>query len=302
MLKASSNKSLPMLHTADSPGTGQYAQTWRAAAPDRGSPAGRLKGIVRNGALRALAYAARPAAPTYLRCLYCHYVFDDQREQFEEIIVHLKRLGTFVDTATCVDMLKGGRPIDGRYFHLSFDDGFLNNFTNALPILKEQGIPALFFVPSALIGADWQTARDFARSKTIFRGVIEMAAWDDLEKAVAAGYEIGSHTRTHARFSEISANPAALEDEIAGSKAEIQSRLGVDCKYISWPFGTRTDADPASLAAVERAGYDACFGAYRGSIASGVTNRYSIPRHHFEANWPLQHVLYFAQGNQERAP
>ena len=299
MLKASSNKSLRMLQSADPSATGPFARTWRAADPDPGGPASRLKGLVRNGALRALAYAARPAAPAYLRCLYCHYVFDDQREQFEQIIVHLKRLGAFVDTATCVDMLNGNRPIDGRYLHLSFDDGFLNNFTNALPILKAHAVPALFFVPSALIGADWQTARDFAATKTIFRGVVEMATWDDLEKAVGAGYEIGSHTRTHARLSEISSIPAVLEDEIAGSKREIEARLGIACKYISWPFGTRTDADPASLAAVERAGYEACFGAYRGSVQSGVTDRYSIPRHHFEANWPLQHVLYFAQGNQE---
>ena len=291
-----------MLQSVEPVVTGRYASVWRAADPDPGNPASRLKGLVRSGVLRTLAYTARPAAPSFLRCLYCHYVFDDQREQFERIIVQLKRLGTFVDTATCVAMLDGERPVDGRYFHLSFDDGFLNNFTNALPILKAQGVPALFFVPSALIGADWHTARDFALSKTIFRGVVEMASWQDLENAVAQGYEIGSHTRTHARLSEISANPAVLEDEIAGSRREIEARLGMACKYISWPFGTRTDADPASLAAVERAGYEACFGAYRGSVQSGVTDRYSIPRHHFEANWPLQHVLYFAQGNQERAP
>jgi peptidoglycan/xylan/chitin deacetylase (PgdA/CDA1 family) len=280
---------------------GAYATQWSDANPDPGGPAGRVKGIIRSGVLHALARTAAKPATSFMRCLYCHYVFDDQRAQFEQIIIQLKRMGTFVDTAACLEMLAGERPVDGRYFHLSFDDGFLNNFTNALPILKAQGVPALFFVPSALIGGDWQTARDFATSKTIFRGVVELAGWDDLAAAVASGYEVGSHTRTHARLSEISADPAVLEDEIAGSQREIEARLGVACKYISWPFGTRTDADAASLAAVEKAGYAACFGAYRGSVQPGQTNRYSIPRHHFEANWPLPHVLYFAQGNQERA-
>jgi len=38
-------------------------------------------------------------------------------------------------------------------FAVTFDDGLVNNLTLALPLLQSLGIPATFFVPSALVGA-----------------------------------------------------------------------------------------------------------------------------------------------------
>jgi peptidoglycan/xylan/chitin deacetylase (PgdA/CDA1 family) len=116
---------------------------------------------------------------------------------------------------------------------------------------------------------------------------------------MAHGYEIGSHTRTHARFSAISNSQLLLEDEILGSKRDLEAALNYECKYISWPYGRLVDADEESMKMVKRAGYRACFGAYRGTVEKGLTNVYSIPRHHFEVQWPIAHVKYFARGNME---
>jgi peptidoglycan/xylan/chitin deacetylase (PgdA/CDA1 family) len=243
----------------------------------------------------------RAEEDAFLRCLYCHYVFDDQARRFEQLITQLSRIGRFVDTPTCVSILEGRRPLDGKYFHLSFDDGFRNLFTNALPILRRHEIPAAFFVPSSLIGADWEVTKDYCQNKVHQRGVVETLKWKDLAEIASAGYEVGSHTRTHARFSAISRNPAALEDEIAASKRDIERALGIECRYISWPYGRRDDVDAASLKATQAAGYRACFGAFRGSIVPQQTSAYSIPRHHFEVQWPASHVKYFARGNWERA-
>ena len=90
-----------------------------------------------------------------------------------------------------------------------------------------------------------------------------------------------------------------MRDEIARSKDDIEHRLGVPCDYISWPFGRRLDADASSLRFARAANYRACFGAYRGSIRPGETDRFSIPRHHFEVEWPMSHFKYFAHGNRE---
>ena len=61
------------------------------------------------------------------------------------MIVKLKSIGTFVDTDTLISMLNGNKKVDKKYFHLSFDDGFKNNFTNAFPILlKHDGEFFLF--------------------------------------------------------------------------------------------------------------------------------------------------------------
>ena len=97
----------------------------------------------------------------FLRCMYLHCVFDDQIKQFEELIKNLMELGVFVDTETLVKMLRGEKEIDGRYFHLSFDDGFKNNYTNAIPILTKYNIPCIFFIPTAIIGASWEVTKNY---------------------------------------------------------------------------------------------------------------------------------------------
>lgn len=275
-----------------------FATRWRQAA-HRPVGAGQVARRLLRDAAISLASLARPGTgATFLRGLYCHYVFDDQIEAFDRILARLQRLGTFVDTTRLLDMLEGRAPIDGRYLHLSFDDGFRNNRTNAAPLLRRRGIPAVFFVASGMLGASPAATRDYCR-RLNYHAPIEIMTWQDAAALVREGFEIGSHTRTHARFAEISHDPARLEEEIAGSKREIEARLGVECRTISFPRGQPSDADATSLATARAAGYRGCFAAYRGSIRPGVTDRFSIPRHHFEAQWPVHHVAYFARGHRE---
>jgi peptidoglycan/xylan/chitin deacetylase (PgdA/CDA1 family) len=248
--------------------------------------------------ITAKAKADRTAEAAFLRCLFCHYVFDDQRAEFERIVCRLAKLGHFVDTNGLLEMLSGKRAIDGRYFHLSFDDGFRNNLTNAAPVLREHGVPATFFVPTAVIGTNPSLMREYCL-RIQYPAPIELMTWDDIASLRDAGFEIGSHTRTHARFADISNDPAKLEDEIVGSKRELEARTGATCRTISWPFGKVTDADGPSIDAARRAGYDACFGAFRGTVRPGATDPFRIPRHHFEAEWPIAHIEYFARGRME---
>ncbi|MDZ4828649.1 MAG: polysaccharide deacetylase family protein [Phycisphaerae bacterium] len=276
----------------------QYATAWKQAAQRPRSLYASTKRMLRHAAISLRARTNRACDDRFLRCLFCHYVFDDQVDAFERILVALKRLGTFVPTDTCISMLSGDTPIDRCTFHLSLDDGFRNNVTNALPLLRKHGIPAIFFVPSAMIEANRSVAREYCKAIS-YPATIEVMTWEDVASIHAQGYDVGSHTRTHARFADISSDPRRLEDEIAGSKRELERRLDVECKYISWPFGRRADADQTSLAMAQTAGYRACFGAFRGTIRPAITDRYSIPRHHFEAEWPIAHVEYFARGNME---
>jgi peptidoglycan/xylan/chitin deacetylase (PgdA/CDA1 family) len=278
-----------------------YETQWRQAAPLPTGFVGKSRHVLRHIALSTLARVAPQRKDRFLRFLYCHYVFDDQREHFEELIVALKQLGTFIDTDTSVEMVSGRREIDGRYYHLSFDDGFRNVFTNAVPILKRHGVSAITFVPTSLVEADWERTRRYCLETTLYQGVIEMIRWGDLREMIAAGFEVGSHTKTHARLSAISPDSRLLDDEALGSKEEIEKQLGVECKYIAWPYGGKHDVDAVSLAKVQQCSYRACFGAFRETVRPGETSAFAIPRHHFEAQWPVSHVAYFAKGNMEDA-
>jgi peptidoglycan/xylan/chitin deacetylase (PgdA/CDA1 family) len=235
----------------------------------------------------------------FLRCLYCHYVFDDQVTDFRTLIDDLKSIGRFVDTATCIRMLEGEQEIDGKYFHLSFDDGFRNNFLNALPILLETDVPAIFFVTTTLVEAGLRETSRFCLETTEYRAPIEMLQWDDLREMVALGYEVGSHTMTHPRLSRVSGPGSLVEHEIVSSKLRIEDMIGIECKYLAWPYGKLSDINTQSLDIAARAGYQGCFSAFRGRIVPTRTDRYQIPRHHFEVQWPVSHVLYFARGNRE---
>jgi len=258
-----------------------------------------LRSFLRSSLLSGLGSLSRKDPTPFLRCVFCHYVFDDQVALFEQQILALKRMGSFVDTETCLDMVEGRRAIDGSYFHLSFDDGFKNIVSHAAPLLKKHKVPALFFVPTSFIGAAYEKVADYCVRIAAYKNPIEMCSWDDLKRAMEMGFTIGSHTRTHARFADVSGVPEQLKDELSGSKEDIERHLGVACSAISWPFGRLSDADEVSVNAAKEAGYRACFGAFRGAVRTGGCDPHMIPRHHFEAQWPTSHLRYFVSGHKE---
>ncbi len=263
------------------------------------APASSLRSVVRDVLLRGLAASQGKSSDPALRLIYCHYVFDDQIPAFEQKIAFLSQHGRFISSDEVLELVEQGTPLRENLFHISFDDGFRNIVTNALPVLERFSIPSTFFVPTSVIGADYDVVRDYCLNTTHYPRVFEMASWDDLRHANAQGMTIASHTRTHSRLSSISISESLLEDEISGSKQDIERHLGTACRHFSWPYGSIADADPASLQAVRRAGYASCFGAYRGKVVPGETSAFHIPRHHFEPQWPLAHVKYFAFGGRE---
>lgn len=278
----------------------EYETEWRALQSKRKS-APSVRGLMRSAALHGLGLVSRASGAPSLRLLYCHYVFNDQVSQFAAKLRYLSTIGSFVSAQEVVNIASGIGSLERPCFHLSFDDGFRNIITNALPVLRDLGIPATFFVPTAVIGADEDRVRNFCINVTNHPGVIELASWDELGRAQEQGLEMASHTRNHVRLSEISSDSSRLQDELFGSRQDLERHLGLKCRYISWPYGRVSDIDEVALSCIRSAGFEACFGAFRGRIERGVTDRFYLPRHHFEAQWPLNHVKYFALGGMERA-
>jgi peptidoglycan/xylan/chitin deacetylase (PgdA/CDA1 family) len=250
-----------------------------------------LRCSLRHAFLSTVAHFSGPLPRAFLCCLYCHNVFDDEVEAFEQMIRALMALGTFVTTDRCLSLLAGTELLVQPYFHLSFDDGFKNLLYNAAPVLSVLGVPAAGFVPTAIVGAVFEVVSQYCLTTIRHAAPIEVLSWPDLAELRSAGFTIGSHTRRHARLSDL-VTEHALYEELSLSKRDIENKLGVACKYIAWPYGTRNDTTSRCRAYVQDCGYAACFGGFRGMVAPGNTDRYSIPRHHFEPVWPIQHVKY----------
>lgn len=263
------------------------------------SSLGRLKRIARSCVLSAQSIVIRPSKMPVLRLLYCHNVLDHQRKKFESVIRNLQCIGEFVSTDRVLDILHGRVPLSRNSFHLSFDDGMKSVTEHALPVLREHGVPAIMFVPTTVVST---SKGEFSEIRRVLAGAsadAEIVTWADLERARADGFDIGSHTRTHALLTDGQKSESVIEDEILGSKLDLERRLGIECRYISWPYGRLQDVGDGALDVVRRAGYKACFGAFRGHIEPGITSAYRVPRHHFEPDWPLSHVKCFALGAWE---
>ena len=112
----------------------------------------------------------------------------------------------------------------------------------ALPLLARLGLPATVFVPTDLVGADepmsWRGIEQWA-SGEYERELVPLTG-TSCGALRAAGWEIGSHSRTHARLATL--DDDGLADELAGSRERLEAELGA-----AVPLDSRTpSARPTS--------------------------------------------------------
>lgn len=99
-----------------------------------------------------------------------------------------------------------------RYVVLTFDDGYLDFYTHAFPILQQYGFTATVFLPTAFIDGK----RPGIRGK-------EHLNWDQVRELYSAGIDFGSHTVNHPQLHDL--DWPEIEYELRASKEEIESQL-----------------------------------------------------------------------------
>lgn len=117
---------------------------------------------------------------------------------------------------------------------VTFDDSELCVIDHAFPILSELGIPGTVFVPVSAVGLPGMTT------------------WQDLSGLAKSGWEVGSHTVSHARLPDL--DQGGLERELRVSRETIEDVLERPCTSIAYPYGA---VDDRVLSAAEAAGYTA---------------------------------------------
>jgi peptidoglycan/xylan/chitin deacetylase (PgdA/CDA1 family) len=185
--------------------------------------------------------------------LYYHQVAEDipprqgvSPDVFKSQIHYLRRkryhsIG-FEDLA---DYFLKGHPLPPRPVIISFDDGYLNTFTCAFPLLKKAGYVATTFLVSGFIGREssWEGSGE---------QVVPLMTRENILSMSAEGFLFGGHTRTHKNL--ISISPEEAKTEIESGKKELEDLLQKPILSFAYPYG---NFNPQIINLVKECGFQA---------------------------------------------
>jgi peptidoglycan/xylan/chitin deacetylase (PgdA/CDA1 family) len=221
--------------------------------------------IVKNRTARAvflMYHSIADQGPTYLSL---------PPALFERQLALLRRLGYKSGTIADLAALLQGARLDAPRVFLTFDDGFADNHATARPLLEAYGFGALIFVLPPLVDGGAPLAwPDVEESLERYPATMRSMDWRMVEEMVESGSEIGSHTLTHPRLSQL--GDEQLRQELLDARRGVEARLG-RCETIAYPFG---DYSPRVVAAAADAGYK--FGFVVSPLDAEVPAQLVIPR------------------------
>lgn len=144
-------------------------------------------------------------------------------------------------------------PPAARTLAVTFDDAFRSVAELAFPILDELGLPATVFVPTEFARdarpLSWPGIDQWMGGP--HAGELAALGWPELQRLARAGWEIGSHTCTHPRLTQLSDQD--LEEQVTRSREACERGMQRPCRSLAYPYG---DVDARVLDATRRAGYE----------------------------------------------
>jgi len=175
----------------------------------------------------------------------------------EEFVTEMKALKEWgyvsISITQLTEAITRGAPLPDHPVVISFDDGNLDVFTNAFPIMQEFGFTGVIYIVTNYLHEDG------------YLGV------EQVKEMVAAGWEAGSHSTSHPHLTY---NHSVLAYEIAQSRTELQETLGIPVMSFAYPFG---ETDPIIYQEVHEAGYTSAVG-LGSSSNQGLHNLFYLNR------------------------
>jgi peptidoglycan/xylan/chitin deacetylase (PgdA/CDA1 family) len=165
-------------------------------------------------------------------------------------------------------------PCPSKTLVVTFDDGYRSVIDRAFPILQRFAIPGTVFVPSLYASSPgarfWRGRGHEQWFDTPFEGELTGLSWHELRQLIGAGWEVGSHSRSHPHLTEL--DEGALEEELVGSRQECERGTGKPCLSLSYPYG---DLNEQVIRVASEAGY-----------RFGATLPRKFPRTPTALHWP----------------
>jgi peptidoglycan/xylan/chitin deacetylase (PgdA/CDA1 family) len=184
-------------------------------------------------------------------------------QDFEAQIGSLYDWGyTAIPLSLLVDALLNGAELPPRPVVITFDDGYRDVYQNALPVMQRYGYVGNLFVIVDQIGVGgYLNARQIA-------------------ELVAQGWELGSHSQTHANLRK---SGISLEKEVAGARDTLEALFDISVRSYSYPYGSAT---AAITKVVKDAGYQSAVG-LGGSVTHRANSIYYLSRNEVQGTYDL---------------
>jgi peptidoglycan/xylan/chitin deacetylase (PgdA/CDA1 family) len=176
-------------------------------------------------------------------------------------IAYLKKRYDIVTLSQLELHLTGKKKLTKPSVVLTFDDGYAD-ITLMEPFFTKHGITPTLFVLTNTKAPNWKelaTKRAFLDKRT-------------LKRLAKKGWEIGSHSATHANLATVS--ESELKKEIITSKKQLEQLLGSKVTYFAYPRGKYNQT---VLSMIRKAPYRMAVTMDDGKITND-TNRYRLPR------------------------
>lgn len=173
-----------------------------------------------------------------------------------------------VSMGEVMQYLRGEKTVatHGKVVGITFDDGYQNNLTYALPVLQRYGFSSTCYAVSSMAGQSNSWDADNGVAIKPLMTASHMREW------IACGQDVGSHTRHHANLNQV--DRVIAKDEITQSKNELEAITGVACKHFCYPYG-QYDFEHTMMA--RTAGYDSATTTEHG-VADGSHGAFELPR------------------------
>jgi len=207
-----------------------------------------------------------------------YHIVDDRIEheiavterELESQLAHIRQEGYTVLTLTeLLWIVSGETPAPDRGVFLTFDDGYADSLYAALPRLREYGVEATMFVPTAFVGGSdhWNAGPEHG---------LRFLDWHELERWLEGGGRIGGHTHGHETANEVGIDE--LRSSIEVNHRMLEQRLGIELAAFAYPNGVATPEARAEVARHYKAAWTMTGGTWFPRRDPFLLNRWGVAR------------------------
>ena len=171
-----------------------------------------------------------------------------------------------ISVSEVASLILNGGQMPLRPVVITFDDGNIDVFQGAYPILDKYGFTATFYIVDRYLNGK------------------DMISTVQVKELIQKGWEIGSHSKYH---TDLMSPGADLETEIVQSKLDMQQRLGISINSFAYPFGS---ANEQVIDKTIRSGYTSAVGLGE-AITHGYYDIFYLNRIEIQADYTMDKFI-----------